>query len=149
MKKEIQGVSLVDFSVIGEAVMSGTQENILAEMYSVLIKDSSGAAEDPRGEFVHYAEAYDAFEKAVGFVDELNASVDNYPLTSDTVLMLKGNSLVLLWQRPPQRTRRLLEEWIRRKGYGNPKIVSINFVGIGITDQQTIAIVRADTPLSV
>ncbi|MGB9430587.1 MAG: hypothetical protein WCC11_12045 [Gammaproteobacteria bacterium] len=128
--------------------MSISKDDNLSELYAVLIKDYSGHGEDPRGEFVHYSDAYNAFEKAVGFVDELNARVNNYPLTFDTVLMLKGNSLVLLWQRPPQRTRRLMAEWSRRKGYGSPKIVPINFAGVGITDQQTIAIVRSDRPLS-
>ena len=124
--------------------MSNTEESVIEAAYAVLIKDHWGNAEDPRGEFVHYAEAYDAFEKAVEFIDELSASVDNYPLAFDTVLMLKGNNLVLLWQRPPQRTRRLLTEWGRRSGYGNRNIVAMRFIGVVVTAQQTIALNRAD-----
>lgn len=109
----------------------------------VLVVTSDGYAEDLRGDFASYEDACDAFEKAVHFVDELSSRVDDYPLTLDTVQLLKDNNLILIWQRPPWRTEQLLRDWARRHGDDAAKFVRSQFVGVVITAQQTIAADRA------
>ena len=123
--------------------MTDPEETPAPVVYSVVITPSDGYAESPQGEFASYLEAYSAFERAVHLVDEISSKEKDFPLTFDTVRLLRDGSIVHLWQRPPWKTEQLLVEWGHREGYGTVQPVRIKFLGLAATSDQHVVLDRA------
>ena len=112
--------------------------------FSVLIVSSDGHSEDERGDFDTFVAAHAAFEEAVRFIDTLSSTVDDYPFELDVVQLLDVNrSILVIWQRPPYRTRELLQKWAKRRyGTKNADYATTHFVRLRLHGDNEIGIDR-------
>ena len=113
--------------------------------FSVIIVSSDAFSEDERGDFDTFEEAYAAFEEAMVFIDTLTSTVDDYPFELDVVQLLDSNrSILVIWQRPPYRTRQLFNGWAQRKmGHDkHPNYDRTHFVRLRVHGDNEIGIDR-------
>ena len=112
--------------------------------FSVLIVSSDGYLEDERGNFDTFVAAHSAFEDAVRFIDTLPSTVDTYAFGLDVVQLLDVNrSVLVIWQRPPYRTREPLVKWAeRRYGTKNADYDTTHFVRLRLHGDNEIGIDR-------